>query len=295
MADKNISVLITGAAGQLGQSLRRTAPQGVILHLFSREQMDISELSSIDAVFEEYDIDFVVNCAAFTAVDLAESMEEEAYLINAEAVNHLAKACNRHDAALIHISSDYVYDNDMIRPLVETDRTSPESVYAKSKLKGDLYAIEECSKAIVLRTSWLYSEYGTNFVKTMLRLGRERDELRVVADQHGIPTYAHDLANAIYRVILSEPGSYEYGIYHFANSGPTTWFDFARTIFIKSNIAIPIIPIDTAQFPTPAKRPTYSVLDSTKFSKAFSLEIRPWQNALSECLLRVAEISNSGN
>ncbi len=295
MPDNNLSAIVTGASGQLGRSLKDRVPDGVTLHMFSRDEFDISDPVHIDRVFKQYDFDFLINCAAFTGVDLAESIPQEAYRINADAVKHLADACRHYDKTLIHISSDYVYDNDITRPLIETDRTEPKSVYAKSKLEGDRNAVENCPKAIVLRTSWLYSEYGKNFANTMLRLGRERQELRVVADQHGIPTYASDLANAIYRIIQSEPGSFDYGIYHFSNTGATTWYDFAGEILRKSGLDTSVVPIDTTEFPTPASRPMYSVLDPTKFSKQFSFEIRHWHDALDACLTQIALKSNTDN
>jgi dTDP-4-dehydrorhamnose reductase len=295
MPDANLSVLITGASGQLGRSLSDMTPEGMTLHAFSKRDFDITNSVQIERIFDTYDFDFCVNCAAFTGVDLAESRGAEAYQINAKAVQQLASACRLRDKTLIQISSDYVYDNGITRPLVETDRTEPKSLYASSKLQGDLYALYENPKTIVLRTSWLYSEHGKNFVHTMLRMGHQQNELRVVSDQHGIPTYARDLASAVFRIILSGAGSFPYGVYHFANSGPTTWSEFAKVILEKGGVNTSVIAIGTKDYPTPAKRPPYSVLDSTKFSKQFSFEIRHWRDALDECLTRIALISNTDN
>jgi len=295
MARSNLSMLITGAGGQLARCLADIKPADINLHLLDKSEFNIADTDQIDAVFENYDFDFIVNCAAFTNVDLAESRRDEAYTSNAEAVRRMASACSRYDKTLIQISSDYVYDNGINRPLVESDDTQPKSVYASSKLQGDIYALEENPKTIILRTSWLYSEFGKNFVKTMLRLGREKTELRVVADQHGIPTYARDLAHAIYRIALSDVGTYKYGIYHFANTGPTTWSEFAACILEKSGIRTPVIRIATTDYPTPANRPLYSVLDSAKFSREFAFEIRHWHDALDECLTRMAMNANANN
>lgn len=279
----------------MGRCLADMKPEGLTLHILSRNELDITDANQINAIFNTHEFDFLINCAAFTNVDLAESRPDEAFGNNTLAVKNLASACSQYDKTLIHISSDYVYDNGGRTPLVESDETLPKSVYASSKLQGDNYALEENSKTIILRTSWLYSEFGKNFVKTMLRLGREKDELKVVADQHGIPTYARDLARAIYRIIFSKSGSYQYGIYHFANAGATNWSEFARVILAKSGIKTPVIPIDTSAYPTPAKRPPYSVLDSTKFSTQFSFAIRHWHDALDECLTRIALDTNTDN
>ena len=295
MASTNHSILITGASGQLARCLVDMNPEGVTLHAMSKSDFDITDTDQIDEIFKNYEFDFVVNCAAFTNVDLAESRRDEAYEQNAEAVQKLASACSRYDKTLIQISSDYVYDNGITRPLIESDDTQPKSVYASSKLQGDLFALKKNARTIVIRTSWLYSEYGKNFVTTILRLGRERSELRVVADQHGIPTYARDLARAIFQFVLSEPESFKYGIYHFANTGPATWSEFAKVILEKSGISTPVIPIDTSDYSTPANRPLYSVLDSSKFSVQFSVLIRHWRDALDECLTRIALDTNTNN
>ncbi len=295
MAETKRSVLITGASGQLGHCLKDMKPDGVTLHTFTKADLDITNKEQIDRVFGDSNFDFFVNCAAFTGVDNAESQQYEAYRINAEAVNQLASVCSQFDTSFIQLSSDYVYDNGLNRPLIETDHTQPNSVYAKSKLKGDAFALEENSNTIVLRTSWLYSEYGHNFVKTMLRLSSIKKELHIVSDQHGIPTYARDLAGAIFRIVLSTPGSFEYGVYHFANLGFATWDEFARTIFDMTNVDTRVIPIETKDYPTPAKRPLYSVLDSSKFATQFTFTIRHWRDALDECLTRIALNSNSDN
>jgi dTDP-4-dehydrorhamnose reductase len=228
--------------------------------------------------------DYVVNCAAYTAVDKAESEQVLCYKINAEAVVNLSAACKLTGSKLVHISTDYVFSGDGTRPYREDDITGPLSVYGKSKLQGE-QALKGNHDSIIIRTSWLYSQYGNNFVKTMLRLGREREELRVVNDQSGSPTYAPDLADAILQIIeVSSGDSFRNGTYHYCNTGTTTWYAFAKNIIEKAALKCRVIPIETKDYPTAAPRPAYSVLDTEKIRKTFGITIPDWEESLDKCI-----------
>jgi dTDP-4-dehydrorhamnose reductase len=281
-----INILVTGANGQLGNELRVLAALHPHLqYTYSdRAELDITNLDDVLAFFAEKNFAYCINCAAYTAVDKAEQEQELSFAINARGAAHLAQACAAHQATLIHISSDYVYHNTLNRPLQEEDPTTPQGIYAQSKLEGDELAIRHNPNTLVLRTSWVYSSFGHNFVKTMLKLGTERPELRIVYDQVGAPTYAADLAQVIVELIHSGKAKSNSGIYNYSNEGVTSWYDFARAIFAWSGIACRVLPIESKDYPTPASRPHYSLLNKAKFKTTFGLEIPHWQDSLIACL-----------
>jgi dTDP-4-dehydrorhamnose reductase len=280
-------VLVTGANGQLGSELRvATAGNGEFFYT-DRDTLDICDTDRVERFCMENGIDMIVNCAAYTAVDRAEEEVEKAFAINADAVRGLATIASRHDLGLVHISTDYVFDGHTYRPYREDDEVSPKSVYGKSKLEGERAIMEIApARCIVIRTSWVYSEFGTNFVKSMLRLAKERESLSIVADQVGSPTYALDLADAILSILplleCDEPR-----IYHYSNEGVCSWYDFAKAIFDLSGIDISVEPIGTHQYPLPAKRPPYSVLDKSAIKSEFGLKIPYWRESLRDSLGRV--------
>lgn len=273
-------VLVTGASGQLGQALQAVAPKYKQLqfHFTTSVEADITNTSSLKTIFNRVKPNFCINAAAYTAVDKAESEPEKAHLINVAGAKNLAEICKEHSTTLIHISTDFVFDGTKTTPYTEEDATHPQGVYGATKRAGE-EAIEAIFDAhYTIRTSWLYSEYGNNFMKTMIRLGNERDALNVVNDQTGTPTNANDLADAILQIITSNKKAY--GIYHYSNEGVATWYDFANKIFEVNNITINLQPIATAQYPTPAKRPAYSVMDKTKIKQTFAITITNWEDSL---------------
>ncbi|MBA3674855.1 MAG: dTDP-4-dehydrorhamnose reductase [Chitinophagaceae bacterium] len=280
-------ILVTGSAGQLGMELRNLSghyPNYKFLFT-SKEDLPIDDFKLIKKYFEKQQIDYCINCAGYTAVDKAESEKEKAFDINADAVGNLSAMCKAHQAQLIHISSDYVFDGTSAIPYKEDDRVSPINVYGSSKLKGEELVLNNNSSAIIIRTSWVYSSFGNNFVKTMLRLLKEKETINVVSDQYGCPTYGADLAAAIMTIINKEDeGSPATGIFNFCNEGIITWYDFAKAIkkFIKSNCTIS--PIPSSEYPMPAKRPQYSVLDTTKIKNTFDITIPKWKESLHKCL-----------
>ncbi len=287
----NSTILVTGSKGQLGSELQALHQQYKKYNwLFTdKEELDIMDEESVQHFFHQHKIDWVINTAAYTAVDKAETEKELAYLVNADAVKFLAKASHQHHAKFIQVSTDYVFDGNKNIPYVETDKPNPTSVYGASKLLGEQYAIQENPNSIIIRTSWVYSEYGKNFVKTMIRLMQEKGKISVVNDQYGSPTYASDLAKAIVYVIdYCEKNQQVYsGIYHYTNRGIINWYDFAVAIkeITKSNCSIE--SISTAQYPTPAKRPTYSALDTSKICHIFTLEVPNWKESLRKCIQKL--------
>jgi len=279
-------VLVTGAGGQLGQSLQHSVPKNTsIKWIFcDSTQLDITSLASITALFSKVRPHYCINAAAYTAVDKAESEPEKAYLINATGPEYLANVCSEFGTTLVHISTDFVFDGTQNTPYTETDPTATLGVYGASKLAGE-QAIQNYSQTYyIIRTSWVYSPFGNNFMKTMLRLARERDSLSVVNDQVGSPTNALDLAATLVELIQKDQvmDAHPYGIYHFSNEGQCTWYEFAKAIFKKKSIAILIQPISTNQFPTPARRPAYSVLSKGKIKQALNIQISDWKTALSK-------------
>ena len=280
-------ILVTGANGQLGKELRDIAssfPEVDFLFL-SREDLPIHHYELVRNTFDGFKPDYCINCAAYTAVDKAEQEAELAYIVNSESVGILAAVSKIHDCKFIHISTDYVFAGDSPVPYKESDATSPVSVYGKSKLAGEKEAITQNPDSIIIRTSWVYSFYGNNFVKTMIRLMKERSEISVVSDQIGSPTWAADLALFIMRVI--EFPEWKQGIYHFSNLGEISWYDFAVEIkkLIQSNCIVH--PIPTSAYPTPAKRPAFSLLDKTKIKSVFGYEPPSWKPSLEQCVHRL--------
>lgn len=279
-------VLVTGAYGQLGNELQAIASHFPSLQILftGRNELDITDKNSVEKYFESNAPQVAINCAAYTAVDKAESESEKAQLINVTATGYLADACRHLNIPFIHISTDFVYDGKKSQPYLETDAVNPLGVYAKTKLEGEQRALQKHKKTIVIRTSWVYSSFGNNFVKTMLRLGKEKPELRVVNDQTGSPTYARDLADTLLKITLLCEAINQYGIFHYSNEGAITWCEFAKTILELKGIETPVHPITTQEFPTPAQRPAYSVMSKEKIIKTFGIRPLPWKQSLAECL-----------
>ena len=279
-----MKILITGCNGQLGneiQLLEKQHPQHTFFNTDVAE-LDITNPEAIGQFVEENHIDGIVNCAAYTAVDKAESNTDFCRKLNADAPGYLAEAIERQGGWMIQISTDYVFDGTQHTPYREDAATCPNSVYGCTKLEGEQNVTSRCRRSIVIRTAWLYSTFGNNFVKTMLRLGREKDELGVIFDQIGTPTYAHDLAVAIFAAI--EKGVVP-GIYHFSNEGVASWYDFTLAIHRLAGIeSCRVRPIHTTDYPTPATRPHYSVLDKSKIKETFGIEIPHWETSLAECI-----------
>lgn len=277
-------ILVTGANGQLGKELQDIELQHPQFKFFfvDKQTLDITEREKVYKAFREIKPAYVVNCAAFTAVDKAETEADTALLVNRVAVANLAAACAETGAGFLHISTDYVFDGTSKSPLTEDQAPNPVNAYGKSKLEGEQKVVEINKAAIIIRTSWLYSSFGNNFVKTMLRLMASRPEVSVVADQWGSPTYAADLAAALMQII--ESGKWIPGVYHFSNDGVLTWFDFASEIKRLAGAQCFIRAITTDQYPTPAKRPQYSVMDKTKMQRTFGIEIKDWKESLKICI-----------
>ena len=279
-----MNILITGCNGQLGnemQLLEQVHSQHTYFNTDVQE-LDITDQDAIEAFVSEHEIDGIVNCAAYTAVDKAESNEELCQKLNAEAPTYLAHAMGQRDGWMIQISTDYVFDGTNHIPYTEDEDTCPNSVYGKTKLVGELNVQAHCQRSMIIRTAWLYSTFGNNFVKTMLRLGKEKSELGVIFDQIGTPTYARDLAVAIFAAINQ---SIVPGIYHFSNEGVISWYDFTKAIHRIAGITnCHVRPLHTSEYPTPAARPHYSVLDKTKIKQTYSLDIPYWEESLRECI-----------
>lgn len=278
-------VLVTGAGGQLGQALQSIAEKHpeITFVFCDSKRLDITKPEHIKQIFNQSQPDFCINAAAYTAVDKAESDPEQALLINAIGVKQLAEACKQFDTVLLHISTDFVFDGTKKKPYNEEDHPNPTSVYGKTKLNGEVALQQTWEKHVIIRTSWVYSQFGHNFMKTMLRLATERSEISVVNDQTGTPTHAIDLAEVLVKMCTSIfylPSSNLFGIYHFSNEGHCTWYDFAKAIFEKNQLDIKVHAIPSSSFPTPAQRPAYSVLDKSKIKSVFGVEIHPWEASL---------------
>lgn len=279
------TILVTGANGQLGNEMRNlSSTDPANRYLFTDvQELDITDLARVQAFLSENAVDYIVNCAAYTAVDKAESDIELCRKINAFAVENLAKASAATGAKMIHVSTDYVYSGTHYMPYVESDAVAPTSVYGVTKLEGEQLLLAANPASVILRTSWLYSPYGNNFVKTMLRLGREREKLSVVFDQIGTPTYAADLAAAIV-AILNAP-EFIPGIYNFSDEGVCSWYDFTLTIHRMAGIdTCRVSPIDTADYPSAATRPFYSVMNKKKIKATYGVEIPHWEESLQKCI-----------
>jgi dTDP-4-dehydrorhamnose reductase len=285
------NIVVFGASGQLGNCLKKVAEERGITSIYFplESEANILDKDALNSVFEKNKPAFAINCAAYTAVDKAEDEIDLARKINKTGAANLAEASKAHHTTLIHTSTDFIFKGDTPHPLVEDDIADPISVYGLTKLEGELDVVSIISKYFILRTSWLYSEYGNNFVKTMLKLGAERDELKIISDQVGTPTYGIDLAGCILDIITS--GSKAYGIYHYSNEGVTSWYDFAKGIFDLSETDVKVLPIRTSEYPTKATRPAYSVMDKSKIKKTFGIEIPYWRDSLAVCIERLNNIA----
>lgn len=273
--------LITGCNGQLGRELQKRIPDAIAT---DSDTLNITDFTAVQKFVKDNNIDTIINCAAYTAVDKAETDTELATLVNAVGPENLAKT----GCKLIHISTDYVFDGTGHTPYQTTDITNPVSVYGRTKLAGEQSVLKNNNQAIIIRTAWLYSKHGNNFVKTMLRLGSEKSSLNVVCDQVGTPTYAADLADAIVK-ILPQINKDTSGIYHYTNEGVCSWYDFATAIMKLGKKSCRIVPIPSSEYPTPAKRPFYSVLDKSKIKKTFNLDIPHWYDGLERCIKEMEE------
>lgn len=285
-----MNILVTGSKGQLGNEIRVLScnyPQ-YNFNFTDVDELDITNKVAVEHFFSIDKIDLVINAAAYTAVDKAESEIESAMLVNAKAVEILSEVSEKNGAFLIHISTDYVFDGKGKSPYKETDEVNPTSVYGNSKLEGEKAMQRISAKGIIIRTSWLYSSFGNNFVKTIKRVGKERGQLKVVDDQTGSPTYAADLAKAILDIIPQIKGVDKVELFHFSNEGIITWFDFAKAIIESSDINCVVDPVTSAEFPTPVKRPAYSVLDNSKIKNRFGVDIPNWKDSLKICLAKLA-------
>ena len=287
-----MKILVTGCNGQLGNEMQLQAKENpqheylftdvVIPEGSSAQKLDITNEAEVEAFVNDNAIDCIVNCAAFTAVDKAESDEEFCNLLNNIAPGYLAKAVGKRGGSIIQVSTDYVFDGTSYKPVTEELPTCPNSVYGRTKLAGEESVKENCQQHLIIRTAWLYSTFGNNFVKTMIRLGKEKPELGVIFDQVGTPTYARDLATAIFVAINK---GIVPGIYHFSNEGVTSWYDFTKAIHRIAGITTcHVKPLHTAEYPTPAARPHYSVLDKTKIKNTYGIEIPYWEDSLRECI-----------
>lgn len=288
-AEKQMQVVLLGAGGQLGRSLRYLAASAPDIQLlsFDRQQLDLCDTKSLSRLFTHHKVDACINAAAYTAVDQAELEAEKACLVNELAPANLAAICREAGAMLVHISTDYVYQSGQMRPLRETDPTAPLGVYAATKLAGDQAVLElHPLQSLVVRGSWIYAPWGHNFLQTMRRLGRERGELRVVYDQIGTPTYALDLAESLFTMLRKQASEHPapWGVYNYSNEGVCSWFDFATAIMRLEELSCRVYPIETKDYPTPAVRPVYSVLNKAKIKTHFGLSIPHWYDSLINCL-----------
>lgn len=279
-----MKLLITGANGQLGNEMRVALQQCADIDVVYTDvdTLDITDLAQLDAFMLAEKVSHIVNCAAYTAVDKAEDDEVNATKVNVDAVRNLGIMAKKYDAKIVHVSTDYVFDGKSFKPYTEDMPVCPTNVYGRTKLAGEEALFAECENAIVVRTSWLYSSFGNNFVKTMLRLGRERDELNVIFDQVGTPTYAADLAQTILAIITDK--EWVSGIYHFSNEGVCSWYDFTIMIHKMAGIECKVNPIESSAYPVRTPRPHYSVLNKTKIKTTFSIEIPYWVDSLQKCL-----------
>ena len=278
-------ILVIGGNGQLGNCFKKLSSDfdsNFEFNFASSEDLDITDRNAIDDFFDDFKPDFCINAAAYTAVDLAEKEAEKAFAVNAEAVGNIAEACKNTKSTLIHISTDYVFDGESNISYSEDNFTNPQGVYGASKLKGEELALENNLKTIVIRTSWLYSEFNKNFVKTMLNLFTVKDELGIVSDQFGQPTNANDLAEAVMKIIESDPKTF--GVFHFSNYPETNWFEFASKIAEFSDSKIKLKAITTEEFPTPAKRPKRSTMALDKIEEVYKVEPIHWEHSLQDCI-----------
>jgi len=287
-------VLVTGSYGQLGSELQQIAPQmkDVEFVFTDADTLDICNKEAIEQFVAKKSFDFIVNCAAYTAVDKAEEDEEKCFAINCEAVRNIGEVAASNGIKVIHISTDYVFDGITHIPYTENVKINPKTVYGKSKALGEADLKRVCLDAVIIRTSWLYSTFGNNFVKTMLKLGQERDELKVVFDQIGTPTNAADLAAAILQIIdktIENENAFKTGVYHFSNEGVCSWYDFTIAIHRLAGINCNVLPIESKEYPAKTPRPFYSVLNKSKIKKTFGLTIPHWESSLKNCVEKLAK------
>lgn len=278
-------VLVTGANGQLGQAIQSVAGNFPTIDFVfcSSSELNITDKSNCETIFEKHKPQFCINAAAYTAVDKAESESEKAYAINVTGAQNLAAVCKSYDTTLLHVSTDFVFDGLANQPYLEEDVPNPTGVYGVTKLQGEQAIQKTWEKHFIIRTSWVYSQFANNFMKTMLRLASERDSLSVVSDQIGTPTNAVDLAECLLTIITFDirHSTFDcYGIYNFSNEGQCSWYDFAKEIFKVNKVSINLQPIPTTAYPTPAKRPAYSVLDKSKIKEVFGIEVKDWKESL---------------
>jgi len=282
-----MKVLITGANGQLGREVASTLLHDDVVFAYSRFELDVTNEEQVNFVFNEVKPDVIVHCAAYTAVDLAESNQEDAFMVNAQGTKYVAQAARQVGAKVCYISTDYVFDGKGTSPYNEHDTPNPQTVYGKSKLLGEQFIQQHLSEYYIVRTSWLFGKYGNNFVKTVLKVGKNQGKLQVVNDQFGSPTYTTDLAAFLNELIRTD----WFGTYHVSNSGSCTWYEFAKEIFANSKISVELTPCKTAEFPRPAPRPAYSVLAHTALQANGFRELPEWQDALKRFLAEIGEMS----
>lgn len=285
-----MNILITGSNGQLGNEIKKLENQYPNWNFIYGDlpEIDITNKELVESIVIQNTVNAIINCAAYTAVDKAEEDKELALQVNAIGPSILAEVSQEYQLQLIHISTDFVFDGKNYQPYDEEDVTKPVSVYGLTKLEGEKMVLQRYSDAVIIRTSWLYSSFGNNFVKTMQRLGSEKTQLNVIFDQVGTPTYAGDLADAVLKILNSNVP--KAGIYHYSNEGVTSWYDFAKEIMELSNIECKILPITTAMYPTPATRPHYSIMSKQKIKETFEIEIPYWKDSLKKC---IDELENS--
>jgi dTDP-4-dehydrorhamnose reductase len=286
------NILVTGGKGQLATCIKDITKDINDLNFIyvDVDQLDITDLNAVNTFFINNEISYCINCAAYTAVDNAETNKDIAEKVNVLGARNLANACKSNQSVLIHISTDFVFDGLQTNFYTEEDKENPLSIYGLTKLQGEIAIAESLKEHFILRTSWLYSEHGQNFLKTMLRLGAEKDSLGVVVNQIGTPTYAGDLAKVIVAIVGKKKP--RFGTYHYSNEGVASWYDFAKAIFDISNTKIDLSPIKTEAYPTPAKRPNFSVLDKSKIKNYMELEIPYWRDSLEKCIKNV-QIENT--
>lgn len=277
-------IIVFGASGQLGQCLKVVAEQQNIhdINFLPEEQANILDVEELANIFKTESPLYCINCAAYTAVDNAEDEQDLARKINRDGAENLSRLCAEFNTTFIHVSTDFVFAGNEAKLLTETDTAEPVNIYGLTKLEGELAITGSLQKHYILRTSWLYSEFGNNFVKTMLRLGKEKEEMRIIADQIGTPTYAIDLASCIFHIIQND--NQQYGLYHYSNEGVTSWYDFAKAVFDIAELKVKAIPIKSSEYVTKAVRPAFSVMEKSKIKNAFNIEIPYWRDSLLKCM-----------